>query len=128
MGIQLPFRYLEPTFFAGLLDDPVLLVRVRPLGSNLLFDCGEIHHLAKRVLTAIEAIFISHTHMQAVGVQISVDDCSLQTHLMTGTDQSDSNFSSICNQYFHGQLTGEYCRVSSVGAADACSAGLRGHV
>jgi ribonuclease Z len=63
MSIHFPFRYLEPTFFAGLLDDPVLLVRVRPLGSNLLFDCGQIHHLAKRVLTAIDALFISHAHM-----------------------------------------------------------------
>jgi ribonuclease Z len=57
------FRYLEPTFFAGLLDDPVLLVRIRPLGRSLLFDCGQIHHLAKRVLKRIEAIFISHAHM-----------------------------------------------------------------
>lgn len=57
------FRYLEPTFFAGLLDDPVLLVRVRPLGHNLLFDCGQIHHLAKRVLKQTRAIFISHAHM-----------------------------------------------------------------
>lgn len=63
MSIQLPFRYLEPTFFAGLLDDPILLVRVRPLGKNLLFDCGQIHHLSKRVLTAIDALFISHAHM-----------------------------------------------------------------
>jgi len=63
MSIQLPFRHLEPTFFAGLLDDPVLLVRVRQLGSNLLFDCGQIHHLAKRVLTAVDAVFISHAHM-----------------------------------------------------------------
>ncbi|MEZ4600382.1 MAG: MBL fold metallo-hydrolase [Syntrophotaleaceae bacterium] len=57
------FRYLEPTFFAGLLDDPVLLIRIRPLGRNLLFDCGQIHHLAKRVLKQIDAIFISHAHM-----------------------------------------------------------------
>ena len=63
MSIDLPFRYLEPTFFSGLLDDPVLLVRVRPLGSNLLFDCGQIHHLAKRILTSIDAVFISHAHM-----------------------------------------------------------------
>lgn len=63
MSIRLPFRHLEPTFFSGLFDDPVLLVRVRSLGSNLLFDCGKIHHMAKRVLTSIEAIFISHTHM-----------------------------------------------------------------
>jgi ribonuclease Z len=57
------FRYLEPTFFAGLLDDPVLLVRIRPLGRGLLFDCGQIHHLAKRVLKQLEAIFITHAHM-----------------------------------------------------------------
>jgi ribonuclease Z len=61
--IRFPFRNLEPTFFAGLLDDPLLLVRVRPAGSNLLFDCGQLHHLAKRVLTALDALFISHTHM-----------------------------------------------------------------
>jgi ribonuclease Z len=57
------FRNLEPTFFAGLLDDPLLLIRVRSAGQNLLFDCGQIHHLAKRVLTALKAVFISHTHM-----------------------------------------------------------------
>ncbi len=57
------FRYLEATFCAGLLDDPVLLVRIRPLGRNLLFDCGQIHHLAKRVLKQTQAIFISHAHM-----------------------------------------------------------------
>ncbi|HBA88116.1 MAG TPA: ribonuclease Z [Geobacter sp.] len=58
-----PFRYLEPTFFAGLFDDPLLLVRVRPTGRAILFDCGKIHHLAKRVYTSIDAIFISHAHM-----------------------------------------------------------------
>lgn len=58
-----PFRYLEPTFFAGLFDDPLLLVRVRPTGRALLFDCGKLHHLAKRVYTSIDAIFISHAHM-----------------------------------------------------------------
>ena len=63
MTQRLPFRYLEPTFFAGQLDDPVLLVRVRPRGKNLLVDCGQIHHLAKRVLKGVEAIFISHAHM-----------------------------------------------------------------
>ena len=58
-----PFRYLEPTFFAGLFDDPLLLVRVRPTGRSLLFDCGKVHHLAKRVFTSIDAVFISHAHM-----------------------------------------------------------------
>ena len=58
-----PFRYLEPTFFAGLFDDPLLLVRIRPSGRALLFDCGKVHHLAKRVFTSIDAVFISHAHM-----------------------------------------------------------------
>jgi ribonuclease Z len=58
-----PFRYLEPTFFAGLFDDPLLLVRIRPSGRALLFDCGKVHHLAKRVYTSLDAIFITHAHM-----------------------------------------------------------------
>ena len=58
-----PFHYLEPTFFAGLLDDPLLLVRVRPLRESLLFDCGQLHHLAKRVLKSVTALFITHAHM-----------------------------------------------------------------
>ena len=58
-----PFRYLEPTFFAGLFDDPLLLVRARPSGRALLFDCGKMHQLAKRVYTSIDAVFISHAHM-----------------------------------------------------------------
>lgn len=63
MAPRFPFRNLEPAFCSGLFDDPLLLVRQRPLGSNLLFDCGQLNHLAKRTLTAIEAIFVSHTHM-----------------------------------------------------------------
>lgn len=62
-SLQIPFRYIEPTFYAGLLDDPVLLLRNRPAGSNLMIDCGQIHHLAKRVLKAVDRIFISHAHM-----------------------------------------------------------------
>jgi ribonuclease Z len=63
MSRRLPFRYLEPTFFSGLLDDPVLYIFVRPLGKGILFDCGQIHHLAKRVLRSVEALFITHAHM-----------------------------------------------------------------
>lgn len=63
MSVRLSFRNLEPTFAAGLIDDPVLLVRVRPTGGNLMFDCGQIHHLAKRTITRLEALFISHAHM-----------------------------------------------------------------
>ena len=63
MNQRPPFRFIEPTFFAGLLDDPLLLLHARPLGKSLLFDCGQLHHLAKRVLKSISAIFISHGHM-----------------------------------------------------------------
>ncbi|HKK01461.1 MAG TPA: MBL fold metallo-hydrolase [Desulfuromonadales bacterium] len=58
-----PFHTLEPTFFAGLFDDPVLWVRVNPTGRALLVDCGQIHHLAKRVLRAVDTLLISHAHM-----------------------------------------------------------------
>lgn len=57
------FRYLQPTLFSGLLDDPVLIVQVRPTGRSIMLDCGQIHHLAKRVLRSVDAIFISHAHM-----------------------------------------------------------------
>jgi ribonuclease Z len=63
MSPRLPFRYLEPVFFSGLLDDPVLSVHVRPLGRSLLMDCGRIHHLAKRVLKSTSDLFITHAHM-----------------------------------------------------------------
>jgi ribonuclease Z len=63
MALHLPFRYLEPTCFAGLLDDPVLWVKVRPWGRALLFDCGQLHHLAKRALKSVAALFVTHAHM-----------------------------------------------------------------
>lgn len=63
MKPDFPFRNLIPTFFSGLLDDPLLLLRTRPDGHHFLFDCGQIHHLAKRTFTHLEAIFISHAHM-----------------------------------------------------------------
>lgn len=58
-----PFNVCEPLFYSGLMDDPLLLVRMRPLGRALLLDCGQIQHLAKRVLRSIDAVFISHAHM-----------------------------------------------------------------
>lgn len=62
-GGRLPFRYIEPLFFGGLLDDPLLFLRIRPLKRALLFDCGQIAHLAKRVVKPIDAVFITHAHM-----------------------------------------------------------------
>jgi len=63
MTPEFPFRHLEPVFFSGLLDDPVLLIRIKPTGRCLMFDCGQIHHLAKRNFTHLDAVFISHAHM-----------------------------------------------------------------
>ena len=57
------FRYLEPTFFAGLIDDPCLIVRDRPIHQSIMLDCGALHHLAKRELKPVRAIFVSHAHM-----------------------------------------------------------------
>jgi ribonuclease Z len=66
MKRRLPFRYIEPAFFGGLLDDPLLFLRIRPLKRALLFDCGQIAHLAKRVVKPIDAVFITHAHMDHI--------------------------------------------------------------
>jgi ribonuclease Z len=63
---RLPFRYCEPAFFGGLLDDPLLFLRIRPEGRALLFDCGQIAHLAKRVVKPVTAVFITHDHMDHI--------------------------------------------------------------
>ena len=63
---RLPFRYIEPAFFGGLLDDPLLFLRIRPLKRALLFDCGQIAHLAKRVVKPIDTVFITHAHMDHI--------------------------------------------------------------
>ena len=60
---RLPFRRIEPYFCGGIFDDPLLLVRLRPLGTSLLFDCGQLNHLATRILKSITTVFISHPHM-----------------------------------------------------------------
>jgi ribonuclease Z len=65
-AIRLPFRFCEPAFFGGLLDDPLLFLRIRPLRSAILFDCGQIAHLAKRVIKPIRAVFITHAHMDHI--------------------------------------------------------------
>ena len=63
---RLPFRYLEPAVFSGLLDDPLLFLRIRPERRAILFDCGQISHLAKRVVKPVDTVFISHAHMDHV--------------------------------------------------------------
>lgn len=66
MRRRLPFHYIEPAFFGGLLDDPLLFVRIRPMRRALLFDCGQIAHLAKRVVKPIDSVFITHAHMDHI--------------------------------------------------------------
>lgn len=63
MHLRLPFRYLKPFFFGGLFDDPLLYVKIRPSGRGLLFDAGRMQHVAKRVLKSLDAVFVSHAHM-----------------------------------------------------------------
>ncbi len=63
---RLPFHYIEPSFFGGLLDDPLLYVRIRPLRRAILFDCGQIAHLAKRVVKPVDTVFITHAHMDHI--------------------------------------------------------------
>jgi ribonuclease Z len=60
---RLSFRYLKPTVFSGLLDDPLVLLQLRPSGRSLLLDCGASQHLAKRAVKGIDAVFVSHAHM-----------------------------------------------------------------
>ncbi|GAM08751.1 ribonuclease Z [Geobacter sp. OR-1] len=57
------FRYLEPAYLSGLIEDPCLIVRDRPIHRSIMIDCGSLHHLAKRELKPVMAIFVSHAHM-----------------------------------------------------------------
>jgi ribonuclease Z len=57
------FRYLEPTCFSGLIDDPCLVIRDRPIHQSIMLDCGALSHVAKREMKPVRAIFVSHAHM-----------------------------------------------------------------
>lgn len=57
------FRYIEPHILSGLFDDPLLLIRTAPGGEHLLFDCGDISHLSKKIIKPVTKVFISHAHM-----------------------------------------------------------------
>lgn len=58
---------MRPTFIARLVNgplfDPVVFVRLLNRKRSLLFDCGRIETLANRDILSLEAVFISHTHM-----------------------------------------------------------------
>jgi ribonuclease Z len=57
------FRYLEPNFFSGLIDDPCLVIRDRPIHQSIMLDCGALSHVAKREMKPVRAMFVSHAHM-----------------------------------------------------------------
>src|SRR5215467_4754325 len=47
----------------GQTGDPALLVQLRWQGRAVLVDLGRIDHTPAAVLLPIEAVFVSHTHM-----------------------------------------------------------------
>ncbi|MDH5561405.1 MAG: MBL fold metallo-hydrolase [Deltaproteobacteria bacterium] len=63
MQPSFPFHFIMPIFYGGLLDDPAFFLQIRPTGKSLLFDLGQAQHIAKRVLKSVEALFITHAHM-----------------------------------------------------------------
>ncbi|HON37804.1 MAG: MBL fold metallo-hydrolase [Desulfomonilia bacterium] len=52
-----------PRLVNGPLFDPVVYVRILNERKSLLFDCGHFEGLAPRELLSLEAVCISHTHM-----------------------------------------------------------------
>ncbi len=46
-----PLRRIEPTFFAGFIDEPTLLLDMRSGRHQLMFDCGQIHSPANRSMS-----------------------------------------------------------------------------
>ena len=52
-----------PELLNGPWGDPALYVRLAHRGRAFLFDCGDIHTLTPREAVKIEALFISHAHI-----------------------------------------------------------------
>lgn len=58
---------MRPTFLPRLVNgplfDPVLFVRLLNQRGAVMFDCGRIEGLANREILSLEAVFLTHTHM-----------------------------------------------------------------
>lgn len=58
---------MRSTFFARAVNDPfhdpAVYVRVAHRREALLFDCGDLHPLAARDLLKVQAVFLSHAHI-----------------------------------------------------------------
>lgn len=52
-----------PRLVNGPFGDPALYVHLAHRGEALLFDCGDLHSLTPRELLKIDAVFISHAHI-----------------------------------------------------------------
>lgn len=52
-----------PHLVNGPFGDPALYVRLAHRGEAFLFDCGDLHPLAPREILKIEAVFVSHAHI-----------------------------------------------------------------
>lgn len=55
-----------PQLLNGPFGDPALYVRVAHRGEALLFDCGDLHSLTAREALKIQAVFISHAHIDHI--------------------------------------------------------------
>jgi ribonuclease Z len=56
-------RSFQPRLVNGPLFDPVLYIRVLNSGRALMMDCGHFRGISNRELVALEAVCVSHTHM-----------------------------------------------------------------
>jgi ribonuclease Z len=52
-----------PHLVNGPFGDPALYVRLAHQGKALLFDCGDLHPLTTREILKLEAVFLSHAHI-----------------------------------------------------------------
>jgi ribonuclease Z len=52
-----------PRLVNGPWGDPALYVRIAHRGEALLFDCGDLHPLGTRERLKIQAVFLSHAHI-----------------------------------------------------------------
>jgi ribonuclease Z len=62
-GIEPLRSVFYPELVNGRWGDPAFYVRLAHRGSAFLFDCGDIHPLTPREAIKIQALFISHAHI-----------------------------------------------------------------
>jgi ribonuclease Z len=58
----LKLQYL-PRLVNGHLGDPGLMVELTKTGGRVLFDAGSLHDVSRKELLKVQALFVSHTHV-----------------------------------------------------------------